>query len=473
MKNLWKLLSVAVYAATGLSMAAATAPTDSLPALRQQFEQALNEAGAAYVQQTADKPKDYVKAIESLEAERRQTGDLDAVVALRQERTHFLATTNVVVGTARDEQRDVRILKSQYLRQLTRFAEQRDQAIVAAAQTYTNQLALMKVQLTRAGKAREALLVQDEVASVGRDARVQAATLARYTNPETPGGAPATNAVPPLAVADPLNPAHLLEESVVSFKFADADLDTPADLLSRLAQRCQSRGVRLRATAPRLNVKSVQTEGSGAPRFVLGPRQGPGRSRGRAKTYTFDAVPLRTVLQAFCAGAGLGYTVDADNREIVLVDADDPKATWAADPQPPNEILKDLQSSESRRQHIGRALLFTGEVTGTVQGMNELVLTLKDGTKLGLPSTAANRVRFERIRNAMGTAEKRDKSGVEATALATIRADSSAQGLVLGDAVLLEVNGVGNTDLTVPAGTGTGAQPTKPGRAIRRIGEQP
>ena len=453
---------------TAITVAAGPAPTDSLPALRQQFEQALGEAAAAYVQQTADTPKDYAKSIDTLEAARRQTGDLEAVVALRKERARFQATTNVVVETAADEHRDIRTLKSQYQRQLARFAEQRDQAIVAAAQTYTNQLVILKTQLARAGKTREALLIQDEAASVGQDARVQAAALARHTTSETPESAAATNAAPALAVADPLNPARVLEEPVASFRFTDAELDAPADLLTRLAQRCQSRGIRLRATAPRLNVKSDQTE-VGTPRFVLGPRQGPTRSHGRARTYSLDAVPLRTVIQAFCAGEGLGYTIDAGSKEIVLVEADDPKATWAADPHAPGEILRDLQTSDARRLHIGRTVLFTGEVTGTVQGLNELVLALKDGTKLGLPSTAANRVRFERIRNAMGATEKRDRSGVEATALATIKADSSPQGLVLGEGVLLEIYGANNTDLSVPATTG--AQPAHTGRAIRRIGE--
>ena len=465
MKTPWRHLTLLAFSLPGLAIAAGLAPTNSLPALRQQFEQAISDAGNTYAQRTADRTGHYVESIETLEAKRRQAGDLDAVVALRQERAHFLATTNVDLGDARAEHRDVRNLKQQYLSRLTRFAEQRDQAIGAAAQAYTNQLVLLKVQLTRAGKTREALLVQDEAATVGQDPRVQAATLARYTNPETPEGASATTSAPPAAVESAGSLARLLEESIVSFRFTDAELDAPAELLKRLAQRCQSHGVRLRVAAARLNVKSAQAE-NGVPKFVLGPRTGPARSKGRSKTYTFDSVSLRTVLQAFCAGAGLGYTIDNDNSAIVLVDDADPKATWTADPHSAGEILRDLQAVESRRAHIGRELLFTGEVTGTLQGLNEFVLTLKDGTRLGLPITAANRVRFERIRGAIGTAEKRDRNGVDVTALATIRPDSSAQGLVLGDAVVLEIYGAGNYDVSVSAG------PTaSPARPIRRIGE--
>jgi len=476
MKKSLIVLVFLVCAVTKLALAAGAAPTNSLTAFRQQFDQAINAAGTAYVQQIADKPGQYLKSIETLEAERRQAGDLEAVVALRQARLQFRATTNVVMGDAQAEPSAVRNLKQQYLDQLARCAEQRDQMIVAAAGTYTNQLALLKIQLARAGKTGEALLVQDEAASIQQDARVKAATLIRHAESETHGDTATTSAPPETVTAavPGLSPDRLLNEATVSFRFTEAELDTPADLLTRLAQRCLNAGVRLRAATNHANIKTVQAEG-GKTTFVVGPRTGPTRSRGRAKTLTFDTVPLRTVLQAICAGIGLGYALGSDSRELVLVDADDPKAIWMPDLQSPGEILKALQIVESRRQHIGRALLFTGEVTGTVQGLNEFVLALKDGTKLGVPSTGANRVRLERIRTALGATEKRDRTGVEVTALATIRSESSAQGLVLGDAVLLEVYGVGSTDMTVPAGltspTGLTTPAAHAAHPIRRIGE--
>ena len=101
-----------------------------------------------------------------------------------------------------------------------------------------------------------------------------------------------------------------------------------------------------------------------------------------------------------------------------------------------------------------------------MQGLNEFVLTMKDGTRLGLPITIANHTRFERIRGAIATAEKRDQTGVEVTALATIHSDSSPQGLILGDAVVLEIYGTAN--YTVPVSVGPAASSARP---IHRIGK--
>ena len=103
MNNSLNVLVLLVCAATELAIAAGAAPTNSLTAFRQQFDQAISAAGTAYVQQTADKPGQYLKSIEALEAERRQAGDLEAVVALRQARLQFRATTNVVMGDAQAE----------------------------------------------------------------------------------------------------------------------------------------------------------------------------------------------------------------------------------------------------------------------------------------------------------------------------------------------------------------------------------
>ena len=119
MNNSLNVLVLLVCAATELAIAAGAAPTNSLTAFRQQFDQAISAAGTAYVQQTADKPGQYLKSIEALEAERRQAGDLEAVVALRQARLQFRATTNVVMGDAQAEPSVVRTLKQQYLDQLS------------------------------------------------------------------------------------------------------------------------------------------------------------------------------------------------------------------------------------------------------------------------------------------------------------------------------------------------------------------
>lgn len=458
---------MAILLAAWVAAGAAPGP-DTIPSLRGQFDAALTQAQNEYDRQIAALPSGYLQMLDAREADRRKTGDLEAVVALRKERTHFMATTNVMIGDARMEQGGVLALKRHYLRQMTLAAERRDDLIAAAAQTYTNHLEALKLQFIRAGKKPDARLVQDELLSVLDDPRVRAATLSAYARRPAGTDALTTNSqaqAGEVPAAEATDPERVLDESVVSFRFTDSDLASPADLLGRLAQRCMNRGLRFRVAASRLNVKSFTVE-DGTPRFVLTPTRPPAGPRPRSRSFVFNGVPLRVVIQTFGAAMGVAYRADRDTKELILLDAGDPRSTWTPDLLPVDQIATALQSFDSRRQHIGRSVLVTADVVSTMQGVGSLILNLRNGMRLYLPPTTANHAAYERIRTALTGDNTRGREGIEITALATVHPESSAQGLVLGDAALLEV-GVGR-NYSVPASSET---TLSTGRAIRRIDE--
>ena len=444
------------------SLAAGPADTNGLPALRHSFDDALAKATAAYAGGTADLPGKYRQWLDEQEGERRRTGDLDAVVALRRERAHFAATTNVVIENARTEHGVVLALKRQYLYQLTLAADRRDDLIAAAAKDYTNQLETLKVQLTRKGRTAEALLVQSEQRTVAADPQVSRATLGAYAR-EAAAAASSNAATAGVAAPGTLDPERLLDESVVTFRINDSDLSSPADVLSRLHRRCMDRGIRLRVAASRLNVKSVKIE-NGVPRYVLSPVRSLASARPRGRGFSFNNVPLRVVMQTFCAAEGLSYRADRDQKELVLLDAADPQATWTPDPLPADQIAAALETPESRRQHIGKTVLAEAEVASAVQGVSDFILGLKDGTRMYLPTTTGNHAAYDRIRNALSADRAQGRQVVEVTALASVHPESTVRGLVLGNAVLLEVGVGGNYSLPVPMET-----PAPAAKPIRRL----
>ncbi len=466
-----------VFVLTTIGVAQGAGPsTNDLAVLRHAFDQALGEAQSNYMQRTGDMPAKYVSALDTQEAERRQAGDLEAVVALRQERTRFLASTNVSIENARGESPGLLGIKRQYSRQTALLAGQRDDAIAKAAQVYTNALASLEQQLTRDGRRAEASMVRNETRSVRNHPLVRAAmlglaaasaeTAGRETTSSQPDAAvpSSEDSVPPSAAA--LDPARLLDEAVVSFQFSGRDLSSPADLLGRLAQRCMARGVRLRVAAPRMNVKSFTVE-DGVPKFTLGALRGPSATPAlRSGKCTLNAVPLRTVFQILAAAMGLSYRVDQDAKEIVLLDAGDPGATWSPDPLPVDRIPAELATPELRRRHIGRSVLVTVDVTSTIQGVGDLILVLKSGTRMYLPRTAVNQARFEQIRDALNADARQEDESVHVTALASVHPESSAQGLAFGDAVLLEIS-TGNRH-SIPLSSGP---PVPPTRSVRRVGD--
>jgi phage tail protein X len=436
-------IAVAILLIAADSGAKTPAAAVELPPLRQAFDQALSEAATAHEQHTREMPGQYVKAIETLEAERRQSGDLGAVIALRSERARFLTESNVVVEAARAEHPAILRLKRQYLRKQAHGAVQRDEAILRAAETYTNHLTVLKQQLTRSGRMDAALLLQAEEQSVTRDPRVQGAArdIAANRLAEADEGDATNRPIVALSgseldeetAAAPGDPARLIAASIVSFSFSDRDV-TGSTVLTRLQRLCLDRGVTLRFASRRIELRTSKT-GAGTPRFVSGFR--PATVAGtRPRTFALHEVPLRTVLQAVCLTAGLGYTIDPELKAVVLVDMDEPGAVWSPDPLPAAQIAKERVTVEWRRQHIGRTALAEGEVATALQGIADYIITLKDGVRVCLPQTPASRTRFEQIRNALGAAPP---VPVQLTAMGTIGAESSGQGVTVGDAVLLEI----------------------------------
>jgi phage tail protein X len=269
-----------------------------------------------------------------------------------------------------------------------------------------------------------------------------------------------STAVATLPAANRGDPARLIGESTVSFRFSDRDLSS-STILTRLQGLCLNHGVVLRFASRKIELRPVKNKAA-TPRFVSGFRPAIGRGS-RLRTYALNDVPLRTVLEAVCLTAGLGYTLDRELGAIVLVDPDHPGATWCPDLLPADRIAKALGASGTRDGHMGRTILVQGDAVTAVQGIADYIITLKDGVRVCLPQAAASQARFEQVRKALRGATP---DTVHITAMGVIRPESSAQGLTLGGAVLLEV-ATGLRYSVSPAST-----PARlPERAIQRIGD--
>lgn len=147
----------------------------------------------------------YSAKLDEIYARHRESGDLDAVLAVRAERARFLADGAPTEAGRVAAPADLAALQDQFLRQHARWIGEREAAISGFAQVRLRELFTLQKELTRQDKIEEALAVRKQIEALKAEHPGLAET------PSSPEPAPA--AVPPASPAPPEPPvdAHAME----------------------------------------------------------------------------------------------------------------------------------------------------------------------------------------------------------------------------------------------------------------------
>lgn len=441
----WLFATAAGAVAPTSTVAAAS---NSIPESKTKFDALLAAIQSRFENDTFQMAGKYGKALEALETDMQNKGDLQGVVAVRKEKALFDRDKNLPVKDAPDLPAPIAALRQKFRQQQNQIGAKCDKDVIDLFQQYTKHLGSLEIQRTKEGKIEEALAIHAELERVKQNADAlttmidlagkPAAPEKGTPRPDAPASSPAPNAGSGLKASSLdkiILPIFSFEESGVIYR--------QIDTLNRFIDAVYNQGVKIRVDANKLEIESVDHE-RGFPQYHARYRSYSGDYSRRSRNFVLTDAPARSVLQAICACYGLGYRIDPANEEVVVLDKTDGGVEWSADTTPVELLLKDLQSISAKKPLIGKPVLVSGEVAGNVQGTSEFSIPLDNKVRLSFPKNSATVSKTAEIQGKYLDANKanRDESWeqhfVELTVLGEIAKSSGPYQIVLEKCQILE-----------------------------------
>ena len=201
--------------------------------------------------------------------------------------------------------------------------------------------------------------------------------------------------------------ASLLDTVKLSgFTFASWEVCSPSSIVNKFIDAVQPKGIRVRVDADKLNVLSWWYDGKLA-RYTCGNVS---RSERESRSYELSTASAKEALQCIGVVLGLGYKVDPDTQEVVILDNTAKDAQWRAEDVTVEQILATPKMDAPRKDYAGRSLLVVGNIARMGQGLSELSVNLDGGARLVFLKDDAGRTQFEALRSKFGENEKRNRS---------------------------------------------------------------
>jgi hypothetical protein len=447
----------------------------SLADLKGRYETAMGDTVRRYETEVGNLFSLYLKALDTLEAELQRKGDLPGVLAIKKEKGN-VALSRSVPDLKEDGLYDaVAKLRDQYHQQRTSTLIAEGKAIQELIAKYRTLLESMVRKLTMLGRTDEAVEAQAESERVkdGREARMAAFILAveGTTSGRADGGEQA--AVP---IAARTRTVSLLDSTVIdSFSYGRLEvLRQPVALLNRYIAAVFPNGIAVRLEAPGLNARPAVVPHGAVPQYEAVPTRVEPQPWAAGGFFQLTKVTASDLLKMICAGCRLGYRIDGEGGEVVIVEDSSPDAEWTALTVPPERLAAEMQTLDGRNKHAGRTVVVTGELRDATRGAADLFLTLDNKVRLRFPKSGEGSVAGADLEAMLEQAKTANRERpeterfVEVTAMGEV-SKKAVPGLVLLDRVVVMER---RSDARHP-GFGRGRMRVfeGPNRRARRIGE--
>jgi hypothetical protein len=466
----------------GLLAAVAGVQADSSPlsATNVVFQEAkskyyahLSDIQRRSAEEISQLPEKYRKSLVALENELQKQGDLQGVVAVRNEKTQFDIDKTLPEKDEPDLAPSIAGLREKYRQQRKQTEDRCNTVILELMQKYAKYLHGMEKQLTQDGQIQEALEIHGERSFITNSVEVLSEAI-RFANQPAPADKKPTRpkdtpvSVPAAATGscDKIN--TLLDATIVPlFSFEDSsDNARQIKAFNSFIAAVSEKGIKVSIVASQLDIESVVTE-RGCPQYRVRYRFHAGDYSKRTRHYALTEPSARSILQALCASFGLGYKIDPVDEAIVIVDKAAPGVEWTAADAPVDRIVHDMQQESGRKQWTGKPIVVRADVAGTMQGMAEVTIKLNNKVQLRLPKNSVNLAKFAEIQDQYFNANKENRDNsyeqhyVEVTVLGEIGKSAGPYLLTLEKCLILDCF----------AGTRYPNREAAPDRKIIRLGE--
>ena len=225
MKNLccclWLLGAAGVAAAqTVTPRPAVVAPATSLADLKKQFEATMREAQKANRDGLKALRQAYENNLAKLQTTLQAKGEMQAVLAVRDEKTRFEAAGEIPASALATEPAALRTTQDDWNANLQQTQVAQAQKLVALSEKYMQQLAQLQKTLTAKNDQEGLKAVTDETDRLlGNNVIREALALAKTAKPATPPKPDTTTPPKPDTTATPSKPSETKAVEVGDYKF--------------------------------------------------------------------------------------------------------------------------------------------------------------------------------------------------------------------------------------------------------------
>jgi len=171
-------LAVLLIAAPGSLPAVPSDDVPSLDSLRQSYEQSVQKQQVGAGTALLGKLDDYRKALSALADKFQKAGDLEGLLACKQEQERFEMDKQIPLEPASGTPAAIAKLQTDYRKSVAQMETDKYSGLLALTEKYVGQLNALKKQLTVQGEIDEALKMKAEVERVKTSAPVAAAEFA-------------------------------------------------------------------------------------------------------------------------------------------------------------------------------------------------------------------------------------------------------------------------------------------------------
>jgi hypothetical protein len=155
-----------LYLLCSLLAAALPLPAQTLTTLQQSYEKAVaDKAAAPYLAAVAALNEKYSSALDRLTVSATQAGDLDAALALREEKSRLLPE-GTLPEDAETLPSALKTARATYRQQITALQAARDAATQPLKDHFRTLLQSLLTQATQAGKLDEALVIREKITAL-------------------------------------------------------------------------------------------------------------------------------------------------------------------------------------------------------------------------------------------------------------------------------------------------------------------
>jgi len=372
----------------------AAEPPKSLVSLKANYGKALQGIVTNYNVAVSNWRPTYLNDLRALQVKLQKEGDLDGWTDIKAEMTRFQQEESITASDLSARQ-DVAALQAKYIDAPGQAALDKSRKVIALSDKYLAKLASLQTDLTKQGKIDEALLVNEETKRVKASPEVSAA---RFDVEEHEAGAllPETNVVEktatPSAGAGTVG-EKLDQVSIPRFSCSGYDVARRIGMLTRLADVAAADGIRIRLAAKSLRITSVSVDSQGKYNYYS---EDAGHGSFEGEPMELREQTLRAILEGICERLRVGYRVDEDKREVVVLDASAPDVEWV--PEGMGQPKKDAPAADPLGVQLPEFSFSENDLRSPAALFNRLVSAMySKGVRIrpALDSAGITSIRYE------------------------------------------------------------------------------